>query len=108
MFRRELKSPPRIALMTDTAWKSGIRRGSPTWPTRIAVRLAGPTRGPVIRRIGRVDRFDERLLGPTPRICPSLEEVIEPLVAKPFHFAGGEGGMSGHLGQQPEGRFEPL
>ena len=29
MFSRELKSPPRIAPMTDTAWKSGTRRGRP-------------------------------------------------------------------------------
>ena len=36
MFRRELKRPPRIALITETAWKSGIRRGRPRWPIRIS------------------------------------------------------------------------
>jgi len=29
MLRRELKSPPRIALISETAWKSAIRRGEP-------------------------------------------------------------------------------
>ena len=32
MFSRELNSPPRIAPITETAWKSGIRRGRPGWP----------------------------------------------------------------------------
>src|SRR4029450_10941709 len=37
MFRRELKRPPRIAPITDSAWKSSIRRETPTWPMRISV-----------------------------------------------------------------------
>ena len=37
MLSRELNRPPRIALITETAWKSGIRRGRPRWPTRISV-----------------------------------------------------------------------
>ena len=37
MLSRELNRPPRIALITATAWKSGCRRGSPRWPMRISL-----------------------------------------------------------------------
>ena len=32
-----MNSPPRMAPRTDRAWKSGIRRATPAWPTRISV-----------------------------------------------------------------------
>src|SRR5947207_924457 len=53
MFRRELKRPPRIAVMTDTAWKSGTLRGSPGWPIRISVWTAP---GRWITRTSRASR----------------------------------------------------
>ena len=171
--------------MTETAWKSGIRRGSPRWPTRISVwtepgrwidpddatarrspsidrrrrprapaapraeqplgerrrrpdrrgrrrrraspgrverrarrcradrrrvealdRLARPAGRPVVRRLRRVDRVDECLLGPAPRIGPRLEQVVQALVAKALDLVGREGRAEQDLGEQLEGRPE--
>ena len=37
MLSRELNRPPRIAPVTESAGKSSIRRGTPTWPIRTSV-----------------------------------------------------------------------
>ena len=63
---------------------------------------------PVVRRVGRVDRVDERLLGATPRVRPRLEDIVEPLVAQALDLRVGERRPADHLGQQLDGGLEAL
>ena len=70
-------------------------------------RLARPAGRPVVGRVGRVDRADERLVDPAPRVGLDLEEVVQALVAQPFDLGFREGRVEQDLGDQLEGRFEP-
>ncbi len=49
--------------------------------------VAQPRRRSVVGRRRRVDRADERLVGPPARIGLGLEQVVEPLVAQPLDLA---------------------
>ena len=62
---------------------------------------------PVVRRIRRVDRVDERLVGPPAGVRPCLEDVVQPLVAQPLDLALGERRPAHHLGEQLECGLEP-
>ena len=70
-------------------------------------RLARPAGRPVIGRVGRVDRADERLVDSAPRIGLDLEEVVQALVAQPFDLGFREGRVEQDLGDEVQGRFEP-
>ncbi len=69
--------------------------------------FGGPRSGPVVGRIGRVDRLDERLLGPPPWIGARLEQIVEALLAKPVDIRRREGRPLEHLGEQRQRRREP-
>ena len=62
----------------------------------------------MVRRVARVDRLDERLLGAPAGIGPCLEDVVEPLVPQAVHLGIGERGPADHLGQQLHCRLEAL
>ena len=61
--------------------------------------LPGPAGRPVVRRVSRIDRVDERLVGAPSWISPGLEQVVQALVAEPVHLALRERRFEEHLGQ---------
>ena len=70
--------------------------------------FAQAARRPVVGRIRGVDRIDEALFDPSPRIRSGLEDVIEALLAKPVDLRGGERRSADHLREQIESGLEAL
>ena len=60
----------------------------------------------MIWRLGRIDRADERLVDPAPRVGLDLEEVVQALVAQPLDLGFRECRVEQDLGDQLQRRFQ--
>ena len=102
------RSPPttRVARPGSSVRSYTLRRCAAVKPLD---GLAGAAGRPVVRRLGRVDRPDERLLDAAARVGLGLEEVVQALVAQALDLGDREG-RSAAAGPRPRarGRRQPV